>query len=82
MRNLPEDHPDINENYVLSNHLVDLRSLLEAIHTLKGKKDRASESAFNNGKFVASMVYKTLENADSLNERQNDLKPLVKFFFD
>lgn len=76
------DHPDIKENYVLSNHLVDLRSLLEAIHTLKGKKDRASESAFNNGKFVASMVYKTLENADSLNERQNDLKPLVKSFFD
>lgn len=76
-----KDHQETEDSILLNDHANDVQSLLEAIKSLKGNSDKASESAFNNGKFVASMVYKILENSPPVTEAQRSLRQLARSYF-
>lgn len=74
-------HPDIDNNLLLNHYLSDVQTLLEAVQFFKNKSDRASQSVYDNGKYVACMAYKSLEDESSLTEGQRSLRELARSFF-
>lgn len=71
----------ISDNLLFTNEIVQLKSLLEALISLKDKTDKGSESAFNNGMFVAGIIVNLLEKQDALTTEETNLQHLAKAFF-
>lgn len=67
-------------NKLFEYHASHLETLLSTILTLKENNDSGSQSVWNNGKFVAGMVLKLLDN-QVLTPEEIELKGTAKGFF-
>lgn len=76
LRNSEIDTP----NKLFEYHASHLETLLSTILTLKENNDSGSQSVWNNGKFVAGMVLKLLDNQE-LTPGEIELKGTAKAFF-
>ncbi|EDO17139.1 hypothetical protein Kpol_1072p9 [Vanderwaltozyma polyspora DSM 70294] len=79
LRNCAQDK--INNNIIFTNHIDKFLVLMETLLSLKDKTDRASESCFNNGKFVSGMSIELLKNIDVLTIDETKLYDISKEYF-
>lgn len=68
-------------NIVFAKHSSELNTLLETVLQLRNKSDTASQSIWNNGRFVAGMII-NLQKGQHLTAVESKLQDVAKQFFE